>query len=103
MLKISKSVLGKYVPLARVAGVDFAVAEGLSDVGLKAGLYWPAPAKSSHQLTPDFGVVHRELRRARATLIQKLSQLSAPLSAGTGAAGAGRAAGLLAFDRTGLV
>lgn len=41
-LKISKSVVGKYVSLARVAGVDCAVADGLDDAELESRLYRPA-------------------------------------------------------------
>ena len=69
VLKISKSVVGKYVSLARVAGVDFAVADGLSDDALEARLYRPALARSSHQLAPNFGVVHQELKRPGVTLM----------------------------------
>ena len=69
VLKISKSVVGKYVSLARVAGVDFAAADGLSDEALEARLYRPALARSSHQLAPNFGVVHQELKRPGVTLM----------------------------------
>ena len=69
VLKISKSAVGKYVSLARVAGVDIAVADGLSDEALEARLYRPALARSSHQLAPDFGVVHQELKRPGVTLM----------------------------------
>ena len=62
-LKISKSVVGKYVSLAKVAGVDCSVADGLSDEALEARLYRPALPRSSHQLAPDFGAVHQELKR----------------------------------------
>ena len=68
-LKISKSVVGKYVLLARVAGVDWPVAEGLSDEALEARLYRPAVPRSSHQLAPDFGLIHQELKRAGLTLM----------------------------------
>ena len=69
VLKISKSVVGKYVSLARVAGVDCAVADGLTDDELEARLYRPALARSSYQLAPDFGVVHQELKRPGVTLM----------------------------------
>jgi hypothetical protein len=59
-LKISKSVVGKYVSLARVAGVDWTLAETLSDEELEARLYRPALPRSSHQLAPDFAHVHQE-------------------------------------------
>jgi transposase len=68
-LKISKSVVGKYVSLARVARVDCAVADGLSDKELEARLYRPPLARASHQLAPDFGVVHQELKRPGVTLM----------------------------------
>jgi transposase len=68
-LKISKSVVGKYVLLARVAGVDWAAADGLSDEALEARLYRPAVPRSSHQLAPDFGLIHQELKRAGVTLM----------------------------------
>ena len=60
-LKISKSAVGKYVSLARVSGVDWEVAQTLSDEDLEARLYRPALPRSSHQRAPDFGVVHHEL------------------------------------------
>jgi len=68
-LKISKSVVGKYVSLARVAGVDCDVAESLSDEELEAKLYRPALPRASHQLAPDFALVHQELKREGVTLM----------------------------------
>ena len=68
-LKISKSVVGKYVLLARVAGVDWDVAQTLDDEALETRLYRPAVPRSSHQLAPDFAVVHQELKRADVTLM----------------------------------
>ena len=41
-LKISKSAVGKYVSLARVAGVDWDLAQTLDDQALQARLYRPA-------------------------------------------------------------
>jgi transposase len=67
-LKISKSVAGKYVSLARVAGVDWALAQTLSDEALEAKLYRPALARSSYQVTPDFAAIHQELKRPGVTL-----------------------------------
>ncbi len=68
-LKISKSVVGKYVSLARVAGVDWELAQSLSDEELEARVYRPALPRGSHQLAPDFGVVHQELKRPGVTLM----------------------------------
>ena len=67
-LKISKSVAGKYVLLARVAGVDWAVAQTLTDEELEARVFRPALPRNSHQLAPDFALVHQELKRAGVTL-----------------------------------
>lgn len=43
-LNISKSAAGKYVSLARVAGVDWAIAQTLTDEALEARLYRPSSA-----------------------------------------------------------
>jgi transposase len=67
-LKISKSVVGKYVSLARLRGVDWALAQTLSDEELEAWLYRPPLPRSSFQLTPDFAAVHQELKRPGVTL-----------------------------------
>lgn len=68
-LKISKSVVGKYVSLARAAGVDWDAVQRLSDEELEARLYRPPLPRSSHQLAPDFALVHQELRRPGVTLM----------------------------------
>jgi transposase len=68
-LNISKSVVGKYVSLARAAGVTWEIAQTLSDEDLEARLYRPAVPRASHQLAPDFAVVHQELKRAGVTLM----------------------------------
>lgn len=67
-LKLSKSAAGKYVSLARAAGVDWEVAQSLTDEELEARLYRPALPRSSHQLAPDFALVHQELKRPGVTL-----------------------------------
>ncbi len=54
--------------LARVAGVDWALAQTLSDEALEAKLYRPALARSSYQVTPDFAAIHQELKRPGVTL-----------------------------------
>ena len=68
ILKISKSVVGKYLSLARVAGVDWSVAQTLSDQELEAKLYKAALPRNSKQSLPDFADVHIELKRAGVTL-----------------------------------
>ena len=67
-LKISKSVVGKYISLARVAGVDWTIAQTLTDEELQARLYRPALPRNSNQRVPDFASVHQELKRAGVTL-----------------------------------
>ena len=67
-LKISKSSASKYVSLARAAGVDCELAQTLSDDELEARLFRPPVPRSSHQLAPDFALVHQELKRAGVTL-----------------------------------
>ena len=67
-LKISKSVVGKYLSLARVAGVDWNVAQTLSDQELEVKLYKAALPRNSKQLLPDFADVHTELKRPSVTL-----------------------------------
>ena len=52
-LKISKSVVGKYVLLARVAGVDWDTAQTLSDEDLEARLYRPAVPRASYLRISD--------------------------------------------------
>ena len=68
-LKISKSVVGKYVSLARAAGVTWEIAQTLGDEALEARLYRPAVPRASHQLAPDFAAVHQELKRPGVTLM----------------------------------
>ena len=68
-LKISKSAVGKYVSLARAADVDWGLAQSLSDEDLEARLFRPAVPRSSHQLAPDFALIHQELKRAGVTLM----------------------------------
>jgi transposase len=67
-LKLSKSVAGKYVSLARAAGVDWALAQTLSDAELEARLYRPAMPRCSSQPAPDYARIHQELKRPGVTL-----------------------------------
>jgi transposase len=67
-LKISKSVVGKYMSLARVAGVDWSVAQALSDDELEVKLFKAALPRNSKQVLPDFANVHQELKRCGVTL-----------------------------------
>ncbi|OIQ64528.1 hypothetical protein GALL_539220 [mine drainage metagenome] len=52
---------------ARVVGVDWALAQSLSDEELQARLYKPPVARESRHLEPTHHI-HRELRRPGVTL-----------------------------------
>jgi transposase len=65
---IAKTTVGDIVRNARAAGVDWAVAQTLSDEELDARLYRPAVARAARHLEPDFSLVHQELKRPGVTL-----------------------------------
>jgi transposase len=67
-LGIPKATVGKYARLARAAGVDWSVAQGLSDEDLEGRLYPPAVPRGAHHLEPDYALIHQELRRPGVTL-----------------------------------
>ena len=63
-----KTTVGAIVSMARVAGVDWALAQTLNDEELEARVYRPAVPRSSRHLEPDFALIHQELRRPGVTL-----------------------------------
>jgi len=67
-LGVPKATVGKFARLARVAGVDWAVAQTLSDEELEARLYRPAVPRAARHLEPDYAHVHQELKRSGVTL-----------------------------------
>jgi len=67
-LGISKSSVSDIASYARAAGVDWALAQTLSDEELQARLYKPPVARESRHLEPDCAHIHRELRRPGVTL-----------------------------------
>ncbi|MEZ5647288.1 MAG: hypothetical protein R3E94_16470 [Burkholderiaceae bacterium] len=67
-LGISKSTVSEIASYARVAGVDWALAQSLSNDELQARLYKPPVARESRHLEPDHAHIHRELRRPGVTL-----------------------------------
>lgn len=70
-LGISKSTVSEiasYARVAGVAGVDWALAQTLSDQELQARLYKPPVPRASRHLEPDHAHIHRELRRPGVTL-----------------------------------
>ena len=67
-LGLSKTTAGTIVSYARAAGVDWALAQTLSDEELEARLYRPPISRSSSLLEPDYPGIHQELKRAGVTL-----------------------------------
>ena len=65
---IGKGTVGKVVLLARAAGVDWALAQTLSDEELEARLYRPPVPRCSRQLEPNYAWIHQELKRPGVTL-----------------------------------
>jgi transposase len=65
---VSRATVGKFVLLARVSGVDWAVAQTLTNEQIEARLFKPPVPRASYQLTPDFALIHQELKRPRVTL-----------------------------------
>jgi hypothetical protein len=65
---VGKGTVGKFLLLARAAGVDWAVAQTLSDDELEERLYRPAVPRASRQLEPDCAWIHQELKRPGVTL-----------------------------------
>ncbi len=68
LLGVAKTTIGDIVRKARAAGVDWAVAQTLSDEELEARLYRPAVPRSARHLEPDYAYIHQELKRPGVTL-----------------------------------
>ena len=60
------------------ADVDWGLAQSPSDEALEARLFRPAVPRSSHQLAPDFGLVHQELKRVGVTSMLLWEEVLAP-------------------------
>lgn len=65
---VAKSTVSDIVCAARVAGVDWATAQRLSDSELEVRLYPPSRGRAGLQKEPDFALIHRELKRTGVTL-----------------------------------
>jgi transposase len=68
VLGISKTTVGLVAGMARVAGVDWALAQTLSDDELESRLYQPAVPRAARHLEPDFAAIHQEIKRPGVTL-----------------------------------
>lgn len=65
---MAKTTIGDIARNARVAGVDWATAQGLSDEALEARLYPPPVPREARHLEPDYALIHQELKRPGVTL-----------------------------------
>jgi transposase len=68
-LGVPKSTIGKIVSFARAAGVDWALAQTLTDEELETRLYRPPVPRASSRLEPDFALIHQELKHPGVTLM----------------------------------
>lgn len=62
------TTVSDYIQRARAAGVGWPLPAGLDDEGLERLLYPPAAPSRVARPAPDWGYVHRELRRKGVTL-----------------------------------
>ena len=67
-LSISKTTVSDIALYARDAGVDWPLANTLSDEQLQAKLYPPPRPRSSARREPDYAQLHQELKHAGVTL-----------------------------------
>lgn len=67
-LGLSKGVVSKYVTLAAAAQLDWQTIQEMNEAELQRRLL-PAPVKLNDVLLPDYGYIHRELRRKGMTLL----------------------------------
>jgi hypothetical protein len=58
-LSMAKATVGKIALLARAAGVDWSLAQTLTDDELEARLYKPPALRERAQQEPDFASIHQ--------------------------------------------
>ncbi|WP_425572207.1 IS21 family transposase [Pseudonocardia eucalypti] len=67
-MRLAPSTVHRYLERAERAGVGWPLPAGLDDAGLEAVLFPPLPPSRVPRTPPDYGWVHRELRRKSVTL-----------------------------------
>lgn len=67
-LQIAHNSVGEYLRRAKEAGLSWPAADELDDATLEARLFPPAPPRGTPRPLPDWGQVHRDLRRPGVTL-----------------------------------
>lgn len=67
-LKLSVGVISKYTKAAEVAGLSWALPDGMDDTTLEARLFPPVTSVREYAL-PDCAHIHHELKRKGVTLM----------------------------------
>jgi transposase len=67
-LGLGRTTVGDYLRRARVAGLDWPLPAGLSDVELERRLFPGEASRAPHRPPPDWPLVHAELKRPGVTL-----------------------------------
>ena len=67
-LGMSKGAVTKYVQRALAAGLGWPLAPELDDAALEALLFAHSPARAATYASPDFALIHQELKRKGVTL-----------------------------------
>ncbi len=65
---LGRTTVGDYLRRARVAGLDWPLPAGLSDVELERRLFPGEASRAPHRPPPDWPLVHAELKRPGVTL-----------------------------------
>jgi transposase len=67
-VRIAASTVHRYLDRAAQAGLGWPLPDGLDDAALERALFPPAPPSTVPRTPPDYGWIHRELRRKGVTL-----------------------------------
>jgi transposase len=67
-LRIAATTVRRYLDRAEAAGLGWPLPDGLDDAALERALFPPIAPKTVPRPAPDFGGVHRELRRKGVTV-----------------------------------
>ena len=67
-VRVSPTTVGDYLRRARLAGLAWPLADGLTERALEAALFPPLPASAVKRPEPDWAAVHRQLGRSGVTL-----------------------------------
>jgi len=68
-LGVPYTTVADHLVRAQVAGMSWPLPDGMDDAALEARLFVTQPAAAMSRPTPDWGAVHKELRRKSVTLL----------------------------------